>query len=93
MSRVSEGTRDDHTRVIDFYAPYPASRGQTASRGSAWVRGEDGDTLDMLVISPESTFPGCIIPGRVIGVLEAEQTEDEETIRNDRLVAVPEIPY
>jgi inorganic pyrophosphatase len=29
----------------------------------------------------------------LIGVIEAEQTEDGETVRNDRLVAVVETPY
>jgi inorganic pyrophosphatase len=41
----------------------------------------------------EPAFPGCIVPARLIGVLEAEQTEDGETVRNDRLVAVAETPY
>lgn len=30
----------------------------------------DGDPLDILVISSESTFPGCIVPARVIGNLK-----------------------
>ena len=29
----------------------------------------DGDPLDILVISSEATFPGCIVPARVIGCL------------------------
>ena len=33
-------------------------------------------------------FPGCVVPARPIGVLEAEQTEDGKTERNDRLLAV-----
>jgi inorganic pyrophosphatase len=49
--------------------------------------------LDVLLISDEPTFAGCIVPARLVGVLEAEQAEDEETIRNDRLVAVIETPY
>jgi inorganic pyrophosphatase len=36
----------------------------------------------------EPAFPGCLIPARLIGVIEAEQTEDDETMRNDRLIAV-----
>ena len=55
------------------------------------TRGDDGDALDVLVIHAEATFTGCRIPVRVLGVLEAEQTETTgETVRNDRLVAVPE---
>src|SRR5215472_7514710 len=56
------------------------------------TRGEDGDPLDVLLFMDEPTFPGCIVPAQLIGVLEAEQTEDGKTIRNDRLVVV-ETPY
>lgn len=55
------------------------------------TRGDDGDALDVLVVHAEATFAGCRIPVRVLGVLRAEQTEKSgETIRNDRIVAVPE---
>lgn len=30
----------------------------------------DGDPLDILVISDNSTFPGCYVPARVLGYLE-----------------------
>lgn len=50
--------------------------------------GGDGDPLDVLVLMDESAFPGCLIPTRLIGVLEAEQTEEGETGRNDRLIGV-----
>ena len=33
-------------------------------------------------------FPGCIVPSRLIGVIEAEQTENGKTERNHRLLAV-----
>jgi inorganic pyrophosphatase len=51
--------------------------------------GGDGDPLDVLVLSDEVTFPGCLILGHVLGVLQAEQSEGEKVNRNDRLVAVP----
>jgi inorganic pyrophosphatase len=57
------------------------------------TRGEDGDPLDVLLLADEPAFPGCVVPARLIGVLEAEQTEGGKTVRNDRLVAVPETPY
>lgn len=57
------------------------------------TRGDDGDALDVLLLSDEPTFPGCVVPALLIGVLEAEQTENGETIRNDRLVAVVETPF
>lgn len=30
----------------------------------------DGDPLDILVIATEPTYPGCIVPARVVGYLE-----------------------
>src|SRR5688500_13414908 len=35
---------------------------------------EDGDPLDVLILSEAPTFAGCLIETRIIGVLEAEQT-------------------
>lgn len=35
-------------------------------------------------------FTGCLVPSRLIGVIETEQTEDGKTTRNDRLIAVAE---
>ncbi|PZF71277.1 inorganic diphosphatase [Taibaiella soli] len=53
------------------------------------TKGEDGDPLDVLVILEGPVYPGCIIPCRLLGVLEARQQEKgEKAIRNDRLVAV-----
>jgi inorganic pyrophosphatase len=52
------------------------------------TRGEDGDPLDLLVLMEEPAFTGCLVPSRLIGVIEAEQTdEDGKTMRNDRLIA------
>jgi inorganic pyrophosphatase len=36
----------------------------------------------------EPAFTGCLVPSRLIGVIEAEQTEKGKTMRNDRLIAV-----
>jgi inorganic pyrophosphatase len=57
------------------------------------TRGDDGDPVDVLLLMDEPAFPGCVVPARLIGVLEAEQTEDGKTVRNDRLIAVVETPY
>jgi inorganic pyrophosphatase len=54
------------------------------------TRGEDGDPLDVLVLLNEPLAVGCVVPVRLIGVLEAEQTQDGRTIRNDRLIGVVE---
>ncbi len=48
----------------------------------------DGDPLDALVLMDEPAFPGCAVRVRIIGILEARQTEDGETLRNDRIIAV-----
>jgi inorganic pyrophosphatase len=57
------------------------------------TRGDDGDPLDVLLLMDEPAFPGCVVPARLIGVLEAEQTENGKVIHNDRLIAVVETPY
>ena len=33
--------------------------------------GQDGDPLDVLVLMDEPVFPGCLVPCRLIGVIEA----------------------
>src|SRR5436305_4855829 len=51
--------------------------------------GEDGDPLDVLILMDEPAFPGCVIAARLVGVVEAEQTEKGgKPERNDRLIAV-----
>ncbi|GAX91571.1 inorganic diphosphatase [Effusibacillus lacus] len=46
---------------------------------------EDGDPLDILVITSFPTFPGCVIESRVIGVLL--MTDDKG--KDEKLLAVP----
>ena len=51
--------------------------------------GDDGDPLDVLVLMDESVPTGTVVPLRLIGVIEAKQTEkDGATDENDRLVGV-----
>jgi len=54
------------------------------------TRAGDGDPLDVLVLMDEPAFVGCVVPVRLVGAIEAEQTEEGETFRNDRLLAVAE---
>jgi inorganic pyrophosphatase len=49
---------------------------------------EDGDPMDVLVLMEWPSFPGCLVPVRLIGALEAEQTQEGQTNRNDRLIGV-----
>jgi inorganic pyrophosphatase len=56
------------------------------------TKGEDGDPLDIIVISEMASFPGCVIDCRIIGAIKAEQTErDGKTMRNDRFLAIPDV--
>jgi inorganic pyrophosphatase len=52
--------------------------------------GDDGDPLDVLVLTDEPMFPGCEVLCRVVGVLLAKQSENGKEKRNDRVVAVAE---
>ncbi len=55
------------------------------------TKGGDGDPLDVIVLTDEgaSTFPGCLISVRLLGAIEAEQTEPrKKPERNDRLIGV-----
>jgi inorganic pyrophosphatase len=55
------------------------------------TKGEDGDPLDVLVLSEFSFSQGCMVNCNIIGSLKAEQTEDKKTIRNDRIFVAPGI--
>lgn len=55
--------------------------------------GGDGDPLDVLVLMDEPAFPGCVLLTRLLGVMESEQDEENETQRNDRLIAVAETSH
>jgi inorganic pyrophosphatase len=71
------------TGVLPAGASFPYDFGFLPS-----TRGEDGDPLDVLILMDEPTFTGCFVPARLIGVIEASQTEKGKTERNDRLLAV-----
>src|ERR1700755_1132693 len=53
------------------------------------TRAADGDALDVALIYPGSSFVGCLMSARLLGVIFATQTERGKTIQNHRLVAVP----
>ena len=58
------------------------------------TKASDGDPEDILVLMDEPSFAGCIVHSRLIGVMEAEQTEQNGTSeRNDRLIAVAAQSY
>jgi inorganic pyrophosphatase len=53
----------------------------------------DGDPIDVLLLMDQPAFPGCAVKARLIGVIEGEQLDGKEKIRNDRLVAVAEVNH
>lgn len=52
------------------------------------TKAQDGDPVDVLLLMDIPAFPGIIVESRIVGVIEAEQSEDGETTRNDRIIAV-----
>jgi inorganic pyrophosphatase len=48
----------------------------------------DGDPIDVLLLMDEPAFPGCVVPARLIGIIEGDQIDGKKRIRNDRLVAI-----
>ena len=54
-----------------------------------FTKAEDGDLVDVLILMDEPSWPGCVIECKLLGVVEAEQTEKGVTARNDRIIAVP----
>jgi len=53
-------------RVIFSSMNYPAEYGSISNTLCA-----DGDPLDIVILSSEQTFPGCIVEARVVGYLDA----------------------
>jgi inorganic pyrophosphatase len=57
------------------------------------TKGEDGDPLDILILNDVPGVVGAMLTVRLIGVIEAEQTEDGKVVRNDRLVGVAAVSH
>jgi inorganic pyrophosphatase len=52
------------------------------------TRGDDGDPLDVLLLLEDPAPMACVIRVRIVGAIEAEQTDGRRWIRNDRMIAV-----
>jgi inorganic pyrophosphatase len=48
--------------------------------------GDDGDPVDILVLMDAPAHVGCMLDVRIIGVIEAKQTENGKTETNSRLL-------
>ena len=70
-------------RPLPLGMQYPRDWGFVPS-----TRAPDGDPLDVLVLHDASTWPGTVIPARLIGALTVTDRIADETRRNDRLIAV-----
>jgi inorganic pyrophosphatase len=52
--------------------------------------GPDQDPVDSLVLHDAATFPGVVLPCKLLGVVEVSQRSDDAgRERNDRLIAMP----
>lgn len=69
-------------RVLYSAMTYPAEYGYIEDTLEL-----DGDPLDIVVISSEATFPGCIVPSRVIGVL----TQIDNGFVDHKIIAVVDV--
>jgi inorganic pyrophosphatase len=50
------------------------------------TEGDDGDPLDIMVLMDAATHSGCLIDVRILGVIDAEQTQDGKTETNSRIL-------
>jgi inorganic pyrophosphatase len=48
--------------------------------------GDDGDPLDIMILMEAPAHVGCLIEVRILGVVEAEQTQGGKTETNNRLL-------
>lgn len=53
----------------------------------------DGDPLDVMLIAEAGSAPGCLVPARLLGALEAKERRRDgggkKPVRNDRILAIP----
>lgn len=60
-------------RVLYSAMSYPAEYGYIEN-----TLAPDGDPVDILVIAREPTFPGCVVPARVLGYLSTRDNGKED---------------
>src|SRR4029450_6240140 len=79
---------DEECAAFELFKMLPASMNYPLNFGFVpSTLGEDGDPIDVLVMSEIPLAIGCIARVRLLGAMLAEQSEKGETIRNDRLIA------
>ena len=60
-------------RVLHSAMGYPCEYGMIEN-----TLAKDGDPLDILVIATEASYPGCIVPARIIGYLDMVDNGKED---------------
>jgi inorganic pyrophosphatase len=50
------------------------------------TRAEDGDPADIMILMDAPAHTGCLIDVRILGIIDAKQTEDGETKTNNRIL-------
>jgi inorganic pyrophosphatase len=76
-----------YTRPLPAGLAYPYDWGFLPS-----TLGDDGDPLDGLVIHKAASAPGVVIKCELLAALRVMQTENGESVRNDRYVFCPHKP-
>lgn len=73
------------SRALPLGMSYPFDWGFVPS-----TRAPDGDPLDALILHEGSTYPGVVLPCRLIGVVEMDEDDEQgKRKRNDRLIVRP----
>jgi inorganic pyrophosphatase len=56
----------------------------------AGTRAPDGDPFDAALVWDSASYPGLLVPSRIIGALRVEQSDPSgKRQRNDRIIAIP----
>ena len=52
--------------------------------------GDDGDPLDAMVLHHQPSYPGVVLPCRILGMVEIDQREQKsKRVTNNRIIATP----
>src|SRR5437762_4940372 len=65
------------SRINETASPCVSYEARGSNRAEAFA--QHGDPLDALVLMDERAFVGCLVESRVVGVIEANRTEDGKT--------------
>ncbi|HJZ76687.1 MAG TPA: inorganic diphosphatase [Vicinamibacterales bacterium] len=89
---VAKFKYDDETGMMMLSRPLPLGIAYPWDWGFVpSTKAADGDPLDAMVLWDTASYPGIVVPSRIIGLLRVEQrnvrTDNRE--RNDRLFVLP----